>query len=336
MQRATGDNAHVRLSVVVPVHNEADVLSRFLERLVAVLESLEGGWEVVFVEDSSTDRTWQMVREAAARDTRIRGLRLSRGFGHQGALTAGTSTAKGDLVITMDGDLQHPPETIPQLVTKTEQGYDVVYAVRSPIDSERRGTILRAHAFYWVLNHLARLDLPDGVADFRCMSRPVVDALVSMPERSRFLRGMTRWVGFRQTVVEYNRAPRAGGRSKYTVGPMLRLALDAVISFSTLPLRVASILGIIVSLIGAAYGGVIVIQRLVGDVVVPGYTSLLVTVLLLGGVQLACIGIIGEYLGRVYEESKARPLFLVWEDTRQPIVEEPAGLEADARLADRP
>jgi dolichol-phosphate mannosyltransferase len=299
-----------------------------------VLESVEGGWEVVFVEDSSTDRTWQMVREAAVRDARIRGLRLSRSFGHQGALTAGMSAAEGDLVVTMDGDLQHPPETIPQLLTKAEQGYDVVYAVRSPVDSEKRVTILRARAFYWVLNHLARLDLPAGVADFRCMSRAVIDALGSMPERSRFLRGMTRWVGFRQTVVTYDRASRGGGRSKYTMRPMLHLALDAVVSFSTLPLRIASVLGLIVSVIGAVYGGITVIQRLIGDVAVPGYTSLLVAVLILGGVQLACIGIIGEYLGRVYEESKARPLFLVWEDTRQPELDEPPRTGTNLHLAD--
>jgi glycosyltransferase involved in cell wall biosynthesis len=325
----------VRLSVVVPVHNEADVLSRFIDRLVPVLESVEGGWEVVFVEDSSTDGTWQMVRDAADRDMRIRGLRLSRSFGHQGALTAGMSVAEGDVVVTMDGDLQHPPETIPQLLIKAMQGYDVVYAVRSPVDSEKRLTILRARAFYWVLNRLARLDLPTGVADFRCMSRAVVDAISSMPERSRFLRGMTRWVGFRQTVVEYDRASRGGGRSKYNMRAMLHLAMDAVVSFSTLPLRFASLLGVIVSLIGATYGAITVIQRLIGDVAVPGYTSLLVAVLILGGVQLACIGIIGEYLGRVYEESKGRPLFLVWEDTRQLGLDEPARAETNLHLTDR-
>lgn len=325
----------VRLSVVVPVHNEAEVLSRFIDRLVPVLESVEGGWEVVFVEDSSTDGTWQMVRDAAVRDTRIRGLRLSRSFGHQGALTAGMSAAEGDVVVTMDGDLQHPPETIPQLLTKANQGYDVVYAVRSPVDSEKRVTILRARAFYWLLNRMARLDLPSGVADFRCMSRAVVDAISSMPERSRFLRGMTRWVGFRQTVVAYDRAPRAGGRSKYNMRAMLHLAVDAVVSFSTLPLRVASVLGLIVSLIGATYGAITVVQQLIGDVAVAGYTSLLVAVLILGGVQLACIGVMGEYLGRVYEESKARPLFLVWEDTRQPGLDEPARAEASLHPTNR-
>jgi len=326
----------VRLTVVVPVHNEVEVLPHFLERMVAVLEAVEGDWEIIFVEDSSTDGTWELLKEIAARDKRTRALRLSRSFGHQGALTAGMWAAEGDLVITMDGDLQHPPETIPHLLAKAEEGYDVVYAVRSPTDSASRLTVMRAHAFYWTLNRLARLDLPHGVADFRCMTRPVVNALVSMTERSRFLRGMTRWVGFRQGVIEYDRAARAAGQSKYTLGPMLRLALDAVISFSTLPLRIASILGLVVSLIGVVYGAIVAVQRLTGDVEVPGYTSLLVAVLILGGVQLACIGIIGQYVGRVYEESKGRPLFLVWEDTRQPTVDEPARMRASAHLADRP
>jgi len=326
----------MRLSVVVPVHNEAEVLPQFLSTLVAVLETIEGGWEVIFVEDSSTDETWEMLREAASRDTRMRALRLSRSFGHQGALTAGMWAAEGDHVITMDGDLQHPPQLIPDLLAKVAEGFEVVYAVRSSTDSEGRLNVMRANAFYWMLNRLARLDLPHGVADFRCMSRAVVNALVSMPERSRFLRGMTRWVGFRQGVLEYDRAPRAAGRSKYTLGPMMRLALDGVISFSTLPLRIASILGMIVSLIGVTYGVITVIQRLTGDVDVAGYASLLAAVLVLGGVQLACLGIIGQYLGRVYEESKGRPLFLVWEDTRRAVVDEPAQMAADAHRGDRP
>ncbi|MDX6597372.1 MAG: polyisoprenyl-phosphate glycosyltransferase [Gaiellales bacterium] len=326
----------MRLSVVVPVHNEVEVLPHFLERLLPVLEGLDGDWEIIFVEDSSTDGTWEMLREMTAGDERLRALRLSRSFGHQGALTAGMWAAEGDRVVTMDGDLQHPPETVPDLLARIDEGFDVVYAVRSPIDSESRFTVLRAHAFYWTLNRLARLDLPHGVADFRCMSRPVVNALVSMPERSRFLRGMTRWVGFRQTVVEYDRAPRAAGQSKYTLGPMFRLAIDAVISFSTVPLRLASILGLVVSLIGVAYGALTAIQRLTGDVAVAGYTSLLVAVLILGGVQLACLGIIGQYLGRVYDESKGRPLFLVWEDTRQSRVDEPALMAAGVRVGEQP
>jgi dolichol-phosphate mannosyltransferase len=297
------------------------------------MEGLDCDWEALFVEDSSTDGTWELLREMAGADKRVRALRLSRSFGHQGALTAGMWAAEGDLVITMDGDLQHPPETIPAMLAKAAEGNDVVYAVRSPADSESRLTVLRAHAFYWTLNRLARLDLPHGVADFRCMSRRVVNALVSMPERSRFLRGMTRWVGFRQSIVEYDRAARAGGESKYTMTAMARLAADAVMSFSTIPLKVASVLGLLVSLVGVTYGLFTVVQRLFQAKVVPGYASLLVAVLILGGVQLACIGVIGQYLGRVYEESKGRPLVIIWEDTREPARQQ-ARTASDPRLTE--
>ena len=220
-----------------------------------------------------------MIKSAAARDERIRGLRLSRSFGHQGALTAGMWAASGDLVITMDGDLQHPPETIPALLEKNAEGYDVVYAMRSADDSEGRIAVLRARVFYWTLNRLAQLDLPPGVADFRCMSRRVVDAVDSMPERTRFLRGMTRWVGFRQTVVHYDRAPRAAGASKYTFSAMVRLAGDAILSFSTVPLKIASVLGLVVSLLGIGYGVFTVIDRLIGGENVRGYPTLAVAVL---------------------------------------------------------
>jgi glycosyltransferase involved in cell wall biosynthesis len=323
------------LSVVVPVHNEIEVLPRFLERLLPVLEATDDSWEVIFVEDSSTDGTWEWLRDLADRDKRVRALRLSRSFGHQGALTAGMWAAEGDIVITMDGDLQHPPETIPAMLAKHAEGFDVVYGVRSPDDSESRLTVLRAHAFYWTLNRLARLDLPHGVADFRCMSHRVVNALVSMPERNRFLRGMTRWVGFKQTTVEYDRAPRAGGYSKYTLTAMLRLAADAIVAFSTIPLKIASVLGLVVSLFGVVYGVVTIVQRIFGETGVPGYASLLVAVLLLGGVQLACLGIIGQYLGRVYEESKGRPLFIIWEDTRLGAHAAASPTTAEGRLADR-
>jgi glycosyltransferase involved in cell wall biosynthesis len=325
----------VLVSVVVPVHNEVEVLPRFQERLLGVLEAVDADFEVIFVEDSSTDGTWPLLRQMCDDEKRFRALRLSRSFGHQGALTAGMWAAEGDVVVTMDADLQHPPETIPALLAKIAEGNDVVYAVRSEIDSESRLTILRAHAFYWMLNRLARLDLPHGVADFRCMSRDVVNALSSMPERNRFLRGMTRWVGFRQAVVEYDRAPRAAGTSKYNLGAMTRLAADAIVSFSTIPLKIASVLGLVVSLLGVVYGLVTVVQRLFGETGVPGYASLLVAVLVLGGVQLACLGIIGQYLGRTYEESKGRPLFIIWEDTRRATSDERGEAAAESRLIDR-
>lgn len=313
----------MQVIIVVPVHNELAVLPHFLEQLISVMGNTDVDWEAIFVEDGSTDGTWDVVREAARSDERIRALRLSRNFGHQAALTAGIWAAEGDAVITMDGDLQHPPETIPLLLAKAAEGYDVVHAVRSETDSSGWFKMHSARAFYWTFNRLARLDLPSGAAEFRYMSRDVVRALMSMPERHRFVRGMTRWVGYRQTMVEYDQAPRAAGKSKYTVTAMLRLAVDAILSFSTVPLKLVSVLGLVVSLLGAVYGMVVISERLFGQIPVQGFTALTVVILVLGGVQLISIGVIGQYLGRVYDEGKARPLFLVWEDTRKPPAMKP-------------
>jgi dolichol-phosphate mannosyltransferase len=307
----------VKLSVVLPAQNEASCVGPLIERLTRVLESVGHEWEVVFVDDGSTDTTWPLLREAAARDPRIRGLRLSRNFGHQVALTAGLQAAEGDAVVTMDSDLQHPPEVIPALLEKAAEGFDVIYAVRGPKDSEGAVKIATARFFYWLLNRLSSLDLPHGGADFRFMSRRAVDALLAMPERHRFLRGMSRWIGYPQDFIEYERQPRPGGRSKYTQRKMVRFAFDAVVSFSALPLRIASWFGFVFSLLGGFYLVFVVASRLLTDEAVPGWTSVVGVVLVLGGVQLACLGIIGQYVGRMYDELKARPLFFVWDDTRR-------------------
>ncbi len=319
----------MKLSVVLPAHDEQEALPELLDRLFAVLASLDS-WEVVLVDDGSRDGTWATIRAAAERDERVRGLRLSRNDGHQVALTAGLWAAEGDAVVTLDSDLQHPPELIPAMLDRAREGYDVVYAVRSRVDAEGRFKVASAEVFYWLINRLTSLDLPHGGADFRLMSRPVVQALLAMPERHRFLRGMTRWVGYTQAVIEYERAERRGGRSKYSFRHMLRFALDAIIGFSALPLRIASVMGLIMSLLGGIYFVYVLAVRLFGDSTVPGWTSVVVAVLLLGGAQLACLGIIGQYLGRMYEEMKGRPLFLVWEDTR---VAAPDGGRASGTLS---
>src|SRR3954454_152829 len=233
----------MKLSIVIPAHDEADAIPELLRRLQRVLAQVECEWVVVLVDDGSRDVTWPLMQEAAERDDRVRALRLSRNFGHQVALTAGLWAAEGDAVITMDSDLQHPPELIPALLERAADGFDVVYAIRTEQDSEGWFKVKSANAFYWLLNKLTRLDLPAGGADYRYMSRRVVDALLAMPERHRFLRGMTRWIGYRQSVIEYDRAPRAGGESKYTLRRMLHLGLNGIVSFSAIPLRVASILG---------------------------------------------------------------------------------------------
>jgi glycosyltransferase involved in cell wall biosynthesis len=308
----------MKLSVVIPAHDEADTIPELLRRLERVLETVDCEWELVLVDDGSRDPTWPLIKEAAESDPRIRGVRLSRNFGHQAALSAGLCMAEGDAVITMDADLQHPPELIPAILDRAGEGFDVIYAIRGPDDSEGWFKVHSAHFFYWLLNRLTRLDLPAGGADYRYMSRRAVNALLSMPERHRFLRGMARWIGFMQSTVEYTRAPRAGGRSKYGLRRMVHFAFDAILGFSALPLRIASVLGLVVSMLGGVYLVYVLAMRAFTATVVPGWTSVAAAVLLLGGVQLACLGILGQYIGRMYEELKGRPLFMVWEDTRRP------------------
>ncbi len=306
----------MKLSVVIPLHNEVAALQRLLLELLDTLETLDCTWEVILVDDGSTDGTWQQVKAAANREARIRGVRLSRNFGHQAALSAGLDIAEGDGVITMDGDLQHPPRVVAQLVAKGGEGFDVVHAVRSSRDAE--GIVKRrvADVFYWLLNRMTPLAVPPGAADFRFMSRRVVDALVAMPERERFLRGLASWVGYDQTFVMYDRGARDAGTTKYTLRKMLTFAWDGIASFSAVPLRIASWLGFAVSTLGWLYLLYVLLVAAFTNRVVPGWTSVIAAVLVLGGVQLICLGIFGQYLGRMFQEVKGRPLFLVWEDTR--------------------
>ncbi|HZS24880.1 MAG TPA: glycosyltransferase family 2 protein [Gaiellaceae bacterium] len=303
------------LSVVAPAYNEADALPAFLSRLLDVLEEVGGDWELVLVDDGSRDGTWQEIERAARDEPRIRGIRLSRNFGHQLALTAGMSVARGDAVITLDSDLQHPPEAIPALLGAARKGYDVVYAVRSPQDAAGWWKRFTARVFYAMLNRLSSLELPEGAADYRLMSRRVVDVLVEMPERHRFLRGLTRWAGFEQSFIEYHRGRRETGETKYTLRRMVLFAWDAVVSFSSFPLRVASVVGACVSLLGWLYLVYVLVEKVAGRTV-QGWTSVTAAVLVLGGAQLVFLGILGQYVGRMYDDVKRRPLFLIAEDTR--------------------
>jgi polyisoprenyl-phosphate glycosyltransferase len=306
----------MKLSIVIPVRDEAPVIPDLVSSLTGVLDDLGDSWEVVFVDDGSRDSTWALLEVAAERDERIRALRFTRNFGHQVALTAGLHVTSGDAAIAMDGDLQHPPEVIPSLVAKASEGFDVVYAVRSSSDSAGWFKRHSARLFYWLLNRLTSLDLPPGGGgDFWYMSRTIVDALLAMPERHRFLRGMTRWVGYEQTSIEYDRAPRVSGRSKYTARKLFAVGWDAIVSFSSLPLRIASMLGFAVSFLGLLYLVYVLAIKLFTDEAVAGWASVAAAVLILGGVQLLCLGIIGQYLGRMYDEIKSRPLFFVAEDT---------------------
>jgi polyisoprenyl-phosphate glycosyltransferase len=310
-----------QLSVVVPLYNEAGNVSPLVERIGAVLERLRPEYdsEIVLVNDGSTDDTAAAVRRAMERQRHVVLVNLSRNFGHQLAATAGIEIAGGDAVVLMDGDLQDPPELIETFVRRWRQGYDVVYAVRRTRQGESRFKVFTARAFYRVIKRLTKIAIPLDAGDFRLMSRRVVDALRRSPERHRFLRGMVSWVGFNQTAVEYDRDVRYAGTTKYPLTKMIRFAMDGITSFSDIPLRFASYFGFAVSAIAFVYALVIIGFKLFSlkpPAYTPGWASTIVAVLFLGGVQLMSLGILGEYLGRVYDEVKGRPLYLISEIER--------------------
>jgi glycosyltransferase involved in cell wall biosynthesis len=298
------------VSVVAPLHDEEDTVGAFHARTVAALAGLE--FELVLVDDGSDDGTGARLRELAAADERIKLITLSRNFGHQAAISAGLEHARGDVVVMIDADLQDPPELIPTMLDAWGRGADVVYAVRETRAGETRFKLATAHWFYRVFAKLARIELAQDSGDYRLMDRAPLDALLSMPERTRFLRGMTVWVGFTQTAVPYRREARAGGRTKFTLARMLRFAFDAITSFSHAPLQAATLLGFVFSILAFLAIPLAVAARY-ADIYTRGVPTTLVIILLLGGIQLITVGIIGEYVGRIYDEVKHRPLYVVRE-----------------------
>jgi polyisoprenyl-phosphate glycosyltransferase len=317
------------VSVVVPCYNEEEVLATTHRELVTTLEQLDGrSFEIIYVDDGSTDATPVVLDELVKSDSRARVVRLSRNFGHQAALTAGLSHASGDAIVVIDADLQDPPTTILEMVALWQEGYDVVYGVRTEREGETRFKLWTAKAFYRMVNRLSRLHVPPDAGDFRLMDRRVVQALLEMPERDRFLRGMITWVGFRQVALMYARASRRAGTSKYPLLKMIRFAIDALLSFSFTPLRIAIWLGLVS--IGASFAGIVyaLVVRLYTTDWVRGWASIFIAVLFLGGIQLVTLGIVGEYIGRIYAEVKRRPLYFVQEVHG---FEEDAGYEAKDR-----
>lgn len=300
----------VELSVVVPVYNEEENIPELHRRLQAVLGPLARSYEIVFVDDGSADRTWQVVRELAAVDPHVKGLSFSRNFGHQMAFTAGLDHASGEAVVIMDADLQDPPELLPELVAKWREGYDVVYAQRSKREGETAFKLVTAAAFYRLLRRLTQVDVPVDTGDFRLMSARAVEAFRRMPERHRFTRGLVAWMGFRQIGVQYVRAPRRAGETKYTLRKMLRLATDGLTAFSRLPLLLALWTGVLCFVLGVAGALAYAAVRLSGTYI-SGLWGLAAGVLALTGVQLVGLGLLGEWVGRIYEEVKSRPLYLV-------------------------
>ncbi len=313
-------------SVVIPVFNEEDNLESLYHRLSKVLEDSCTNYEIIFVDDGSTDNSLKIIRRLRETDSGVKIISFSRNFGHQVAITAGIDYASGSAVIVMDADLQDPPEVIPRLVEKWREGYDTVYAIRE----SRKDSIFKkaiAFIFYRLFQRMSDVDIPVDAGDFRLMSRRVVDILKTMPERNRYLRGLASWIGFNQARIRYARDKRYAGKSKYTLWKLARLALDGVTSFSHFPLRLVTQLGLVVSLVGFIYTAKMIIDTLLFGRTVPGWTTLMAAVLFLGGVQLIVIGVIGAYIGRVYVEVQQRPLYLI---------KEKIGFAKKAEEADKP
>lgn len=302
------------LSLVIPCYNEEQVIAETVSRLnnfCAELTDLEV--ELIFIDDGSQDNTLAILRDHAAQDPRIKVICFARNFGHQIAITAGMDAAKGDAVVLIDADLQDPPEVIHQMIAKWREGYDVVYGTRTARKGESIFKRSSARGFYRLLNKLSDVPIPLDTGDFRLMTQPIVDSLKAMPERDRFVRGMVSWVGFKQIAIPYQRAERFAGKSKYPLRKMLRFATDGILSFSTKPLQMSIALGMLAAFI--AMGGIVyaIAMRIFTDIWVEGWTALMIAILFLGGVQLICVGILGEYIGRIYNEVKQRPLYIVEE-----------------------
>lgn len=303
----------ILISVVVPVYNEFTGIRRFHDRCSQALQQIDGvRHEVIYVDDGSKDGSYDLLKEFAENEPCMRAIKLSRNFGHQVALTAGLDHATGDAVVFIDSDLQDPPELIASMVVQWQQGFDVVYACRTRRTGESRMKLLTASVFYRLLRAITHVDIPPDAGDFRLVSRRVADHLRSMREKDRFMRGLVSWVGFKQTSVPYEREPRYAGETKYPYRKMIKFALDGVTSFSTAPLKLASWLGYGASVLAFLYLVSVFVQKLLGHTV-QGWATIMVALLFLGGVQLICLGILGEYIGRIFNEIKPRPNYIVEE-----------------------
>ena len=307
-RRSTDD---MKVSIVVPFFNESEGVLSLFERLLPILESMDCQWEIICVNDGSRDNTLFELLSVRQGDSRIVVVDLSRNFGKEAALTAGLDHASGDVIIPLDADLQDPPEIIPLMVDKWKEGYDVVNAVRLFREGETWLKKFSAYSFYRLINRFSTTEIPPDVGDFRLISRPVLEAIKSLPERRRFMKGIFAWVGFRTTTIPYTRESRFSGKTKWNYWKLWNFALEGITSFSQVPLQLSSYIGFLVSLGAFFYGIFLLIRTLFFGNDVKGYPSLIIIMLFLGGVQLMVLGVIGEYLGRTYEETKQRPLYLV-------------------------
>jgi len=300
-------------SIVAPIYNEVDNLPVLHQRVKKVMDSTGESWELVLVDDGSTDGSTDVIRELAKEDKHVRPVIFARNFGHQIAITAGWDYARGEAVVIIDADLQDPPEVILDLVNKWKEGYEVVYAVRAEREGESWFKLWTASLFYRLIRRITDVNIPLDTGDFRLMDRKVVNVLMSMRERHRFPRGMSAWVGFKQVGVEYKRAARVAGETKYPFRKMLTLALNAITGFSYFPLQVATYIGFFAAGISILAIPVVISMRITGSQAFVGQATTLISVLFLGGVQLISLGILGEYIGRLYDEAKGRPLYIIRE-----------------------
>jgi polyisoprenyl-phosphate glycosyltransferase len=304
----------IHCSLIIPIYNEAETISELYRRVTAVMDTLEGQSELLLINDGSRDRSLQLIRDLHHQDPRVCYLSFARNFGHQIAVTAGLNFARGDIAIVLDADLQDPPELIPEMIAKWQEGYQVVYAQRTRRQQERWLKQLMAYLFYRVLTYLADVDIPTDTGDFCLMDRAVVDLLNAMPERNRYIRGLRAWVGFRQTAIQFERSPRFAGAVKYTFQKSFALAVNSLISFSRVPLRLSTYLGLVSAIFAIVMALLVLYWRLYQpQSPVTGFAAIAVAVFFLGSVQLLCLGILGEYIGRIHEEVKSRPLYTLAE-----------------------
>ncbi len=302
------------ISIVIPVLDEEGNVQQLLCKLREILPLISERYEIIFVDDGSQDQTFTLVKAFHQADARVRGISFSRNFGHQIALLAGLQAARGEVVISMDGDMQHPPEVLPSLWQKYLEGYDIVNTRRMDAQSIGWFKKLTSRGFYRLLGYLSEVPIEPAAADFRLMNRKAVDAFLTIPERDRFMRGLVSWMGFRQAIVPYQAAPRAAGKSKYSLRKMLRFGLDGITSFSARPLRISFVSGLFISIVGLIYALYALVQYFLGQTI-AGWTSMLVSLLIIGGIMLINLGIVGEYIARIFHEVKARPLYFIQEQT---------------------
>jgi len=301
----------IDLSIIIPFYNEEKNLDYLFERIISVLEQLQMTYEIICINDGSQDNTLFNLIQYYKQNSAIKIINFSRNFGKEIALTAGLDHAQGKAIIPIDADLQDPPELMGELVAKWREGFDVVYATRRSRSGESWFKQFSADTFYQTIGKMSQIEIPANTGDFRLMDRQVVEAIKQMPEKTRFMKGLFSWVGFKQTSIYFDREPRYQGKTKWNYWKLWNFALDGILSFTLIPLKIWSYLGLVISIVSLVYASFLVIRTLIFGIDVPGYASLMVAILFLGGVQLISLGVIGEYLGRVYEEVKARPLYLI-------------------------